>query len=660
MELLAHPCGGQKLGIAFNPPAPGEAPGGFIVDLSYREGNRLRLFGRRCLRLRSRLGGWPPFTPRLSPGALAARLAYYSVPFVLLGIMAGSLPLSKLSRSLTARLSPPIPIRTPGVTAGMADSPAELGELFKGLRHDGTGANDNYQSWLLTRAQNSRGLDFRAIEPGALNVPGRLLDAVMALTYTRREEFAGVDERAALMLSNYLRSGPGLERRRLFGAVGGFYIGGGYKPWQLPAAGNLTRWPYSQPAPSLTVMGGPQTRADAVGDSPVVYPVLPFALVFNTEPEDIAPPAPRLGMAYEVGQRRVLRGGYGIAGLVEPYYLTDSHMSDDTTRLSSFTCGRAEPPGGVLLHVAGHFAPEGLNNQSAEHIASNLLSFNFGSPGGDLLPEQVQPQESVRSLWDVGLNYHPDDPLSARGEKVGLVVAGRGGLVEGSADIGLNQRHEPTLPGEFSWYAVSRLTESPAATNTLGSTPAHNADRRVTDGPAAPAAARVVQFHFVSEGRFNGGASDWVSINTTNHKAVVRLEANPAIVRIAKACSSVVEPEEGCALTPTSVQLSATAADSAGHSLRPQWATTGGRIKGEGMNVMWDLSGVATGTYSTSVTVDDGRGASACTTVRVTVVQCACAAGPLRAPAQVDEGPSLTPRSHSLEETWAEMQKQLS
>lgn len=52
------------------------------------------------------------------------------------------------------------------------------------------------------------------------------------------------------------------------------------------------------------------------------------------------------------------------------------------------------------------------------------------------------------------------------------------------------------------------------------------------------------------------------------------------------------------------------------------WAVSAGRIRGEGQKVIWDLSGVAYGTYTANVEVNDGTGLTANESTKVTIALC--------------------------------------
>jgi len=66
-------------------------------------------------------------------------------------------------------------------------------------------------------------------------------------------------------------------------------------------------------------------------------------------------------------------------------------------------------------------------------------------------------------------------------------------------------------------------------------------------------------------------------------------------------------------------EVSALATDPDGDTLLYTYSTTGGRINGEGPKASWDLSSVASGTYTLTVEVDDGCGCIAYNSTNVTV-----------------------------------------
>ena len=98
------------------------------------------------------------------------------------------------------------------------------------------------------------------------------------------------------------------------------------------------------------------------------------------------------------------------------------------------------------------------------------------------------------------------------------------------------------------------------------------------------------------------------------------------------------------------VQLTADASDPDNDTLLYTWSVTGGRITGEGRQVNWDLSGVADGSYTATVEVNDGNQHTATSSVTVTVAACADCAVPkppcptvsVSCPSEVDAGAPIT------------------
>jgi hypothetical protein len=92
--------------------------------------------------------------------------------------------------------------------------------------------------------------------------------------------------------------------------------------------------------------------------------------------------------------------------------------------------------------------------------------------------------------------------------------------------------------------------------------------------------------------------------------------------------SSILRPcppgtsSTSCTPTGSEVTLTANATDPDNDQLLYTWSVTGGRLTGEGRSVTWDLSGVANGTYTASVEVNDGNQHTASGSATVTVGDC--------------------------------------
>ncbi len=95
----------------------------------------------------------------------------------------------------------------------------------------------------------------------------------------------------------------------------------------------------------------------------------------------------------------------------------------------------------------------------------------------------------------------------------------------------------------------------------------------------------------------------------------------PSIASILRPCPP---PTSSSTCTPTGseVTLVANASDPDNDQLLYTWSVTGGRLSGEGRQVTWDLSGVANGSYTATVEVNDGNQHTANGSTTVTVADC--------------------------------------
>jgi hypothetical protein len=73
------------------------------------------------------------------------------------------------------------------------------------------------------------------------------------------------------------------------------------------------------------------------------------------------------------------------------------------------------------------------------------------------------------------------------------------------------------------------------------------------------------------------------------------------------------------AMTGETTTVTAPATDADGDSLLYTFSTTGGRVKGDGPQVSWDLSGSGPGTYTITAEVDDGCGCVAFNSAQATI-----------------------------------------
>ena len=117
------------------------------------------------------------------------------------------------------------------------------------------------------------------------------------------------------------------------------------------------------------------------------------------------------------------------------------------------------------------------------------------------------------------------------------------------------------------------------------------------------------------------------SLDLTNHR-----DRNGFVIKVAAAYwpTKPLPPDSltsSCSVNKPSVIegsgdyviASATATDANGHPLTYMWTATAGQINGAGPYVRWDSTGVAPGTYTLALRVDDGAGKTSTCSATVTV-----------------------------------------
>jgi hypothetical protein len=129
----------------------------------------------------------------------------------------------------------------------------------------------------------------------------------------------------------------------------------------------------------------------------------------------------------------------------------------------------------------------------------------------------------------------------------------------------------------------------------------------------------------------------------------------PPTVSVSASMSSVLRPcppnmRTTCTPTGSEVQLTANATDPDNDQLLYTWSVSGGRLTGEGRTVTWDLTGVANGSYTATVEVNDGNQHTANASATVTVADCSpcepppppCPTVSVSCPDSVDLGQPVT------------------
>jgi hypothetical protein len=146
-------------------------------------------------------------------------------------------------------------------------------------------------------------------------------------------------------------------------------------------------------------------------------------------------------------------------------------------------------------------------------------------------------------------------------------------------------------------------------------------------------------------------------IGRRNAREVPHVNGPPVVTSVTGSMTSITRPcppgtsSSSCTPSGSEVQLTAVASDPENDTLLYTWSVTGGKLSGEGRAVTWDLTGVANGTYTATVEVNDGTpGHTASGSATVTVADCpGCVKPPppcpnisVSCPSEVDLGQPAT------------------
>jgi uncharacterized protein YceK len=81
------------------------------------------------------------------------------------------------------------------------------------------------------------------------------------------------------------------------------------------------------------------------------------------------------------------------------------------------------------------------------------------------------------------------------------------------------------------------------------------------------------------------------------------------------------ENDSECVNNSRLIKVSTVAVDPEGITLKYLYTVTGGKITGQGANVVWDLSQTTPGTYTITAAVDDGRGVIGTTQTKTATIK---------------------------------------
>src|SRR6201991_4661090 len=347
-------------------------------------------------------------------------------------------------------------------------------------------------------------------------------------------------------------------------------------------------------------------------------------------------------------------------GLI-PFYRWYMDKADDLSGFSQLQRG-ASPGGdfGLIGFVDGRLTKH--INISAN--GGYIFNSNPKGAGGDFIlldrPDEViagvgfdfpinerfQPVAELRSTQYVGgrtPNAFENQPVDVLG---GIKIYPRRWFGFGVAyRKHLNQQDQDHFNGSDFNVPVSQVTNVNVAGRGLV----------VVPGTSAPATISGFPRGFVFSEEPNGFiAQFWVG--RRNPRGLPPPPNQAPTVNVSASMSSVLRPctppavSSSCTPTGSEVQLTANATDPDNDTLLFTWSVTGGKITGEGRTVTWDLTGVANGSYTANVEVNDGNQHVVPASTTVTVAECSgCAVPPppcptvsVSCPSDIDLGSPIT------------------
>jgi len=203
--------------------------------------------------------------------------------------------------------------------------------------------------------------------------------------------------------------------------------------------------------------------------------------------------------------------------------------------------------------------------------------------------------------------------------KVTVSVSDKKHKVDCSTEITvLKRNHAPTATVEPS---TATMTQGESANfRCIGSDPDNDKLTYTWTVNGQPLAASGPQVTFGSEGRKPGDyamactVSDGEASASGSAKATVRERIIPNQPPTMECLTTTMDVASG-----GTIELRARASDPDKDRLNYTWSTTGGTVTGSGETATFNASGVKAGSYTVSVTVNDGRGGKASCSMNVNV-----------------------------------------
>ena len=327
---------------------------------------------------------------------------------------------------------------------------------------------------------------------------------------------------------------------------------------------------------------------------------------------------------FVIGAKIRLTGPHNPLGVaVIPFYRWYPDKADDFAGFNQMQRG-AGPGGdvgdfGLIGVVDGRLGPK-------VNVSANLgyiINSNPKGAGGDFvlldrpnellagvgfdfpLSKRFQPIAEVRSTQYVGgrtPNSFQNDPVELTG---GLKFYPRRWW-----GLGIAYRRQLNQQDQKHFNPIDFNTTIQPVTNVIVP------GRGIVPIQVAPISRSATSGGFPTGFIFSEDPNGYIGqfwIGRRNSRGVPPPPNQPPTVAASASMSSITRPcpapqtSDSCTASGSEVQLTADARDPDNDTLLYTWSVTGGKLTGEGRAVTWDLSGVANGTYTATVEVNDGN-----------------------------------------------------
>src|SRR5258705_8206716 len=339
--------------------------------------------------------------------------------------------------------------------------------------------------------------------------------------------------------------------------------------------------------------------------------------------------------------------GWGII----PFYRWNPDNADDASGFNQLQRGAS--PGASL----GDFGVIGFaGGRLSKHwsVSANLGYILNSNPKSEAMGDAVLLDRADEFLSGVGIDYVVNKHFQLIGEVRSTMYTG------GKTPNAFNNNPVDALGGiriyPSRWWGIGAAYRRHMNQQDAGHFNEADFNTQVVTVPGtvitrpATSGGRPIGFNFSDDPNgfiFQFWAGHRNARIPTHVNVAPTVTASASVASITLPCPPGTSSTSCTASASRSVDLTADGRDPDNDTLLYTWSVTGGTLTGEGRAVAWDLSAAQPGTYTASVSVNDGNGHTAVGTTTVTIAECTDCKPPCptisgSCPADVDLGAPIT------------------